>query len=168
MAAGRPTKYKPSFNRQAEKLCKLGATDKELADFFNVNEDSIHTWKKKYPKFSESLNAGKILADMNVANKLYTRAIGYKVREVTFEKIDSKENIEATPEGLIVKGDVYRKKIVVKEQAPDTTAQIFWLKNRRGKVKDEGGHRWADKQEVTGEGGGPLQGLFEITLNIQK
>ena len=45
--SGRPTKYKEEYGEQAYKLCLLGAMDKELAEFFNVNEDTINTWKKR-------------------------------------------------------------------------------------------------------------------------
>lgn len=42
LKTGRPSKYREEFALQALKLCRLGATDKELADFFqgwNGNED---------------------------------------------------------------------------------------------------------------------------------
>ena len=48
---GRPSKYQPSFNARAEKLCRLGATDKDLADFFEVSEMTINNWKLKHPAF---------------------------------------------------------------------------------------------------------------------
>lgn len=125
MAKGRPTKYKEEYNKQAEKLCRLGATDKELADFFEVNEDTIYEWKKVYPAFSEALKSGKLEADAEVADKLYKRATGYEVEE------DVIMQYQGTP--VIVK--------TIKKYAPDTTAAIFWLKNRKPKV-------WRDKQEV--------------------
>jgi len=56
---GRPTDYKVEYNEQVYKLCLLGATDVELANFFNVNEDTIYEWKKKYTEFSESIKKGK-------------------------------------------------------------------------------------------------------------
>lgn len=37
MPGGRPTKYKPEYVEQSAKLCALGATDMELADFFEVD-----------------------------------------------------------------------------------------------------------------------------------
>src|ERR1051325_6581857 len=75
--AGRPTEYKPEYCVQVEKLCKLGATDKELADFFDVTEQTINNWKSEHDEFFESIKRGKVLADAEVANKLYHRAIGY-------------------------------------------------------------------------------------------
>lgn len=52
---GRPSDYNVAFNDQAYKLCLLGATDKDLADFFEVVEDTINEWKKKHPQFSVSI-----------------------------------------------------------------------------------------------------------------
>ena len=139
--AGRPSKYSTSFNKQAFKLCLLGATDKELADFFEVCEDTIYEWKEKHKQFSESIKKGKTQADAEVVNKLYNRALGFKYNEITFEKIDSKQNIEMTEDDDIIASDTYKKKIVTKEALPDTTAQIYWLKNRQKE-------KWRDKQEV--------------------
>jgi len=70
--------------KQAYKLCLLGATDKQLADFFEVNTDTIYAWKKIYPEFSESIKRGKSMADAKVAESLYKISIGYKY---TVEKV---------------------------------------------------------------------------------
>lgn len=136
----RPTDYKSSFNKQAEKLCRLGATDKELAEFFEIVESTINEWKIKYPKFSESIKKGKVLADIKVADSLYKRANGYKYNEVTFEKVGDKDTLLEDGDETI-KVDSFKKKIVTKEIAPDVTAQIFWLKNRQKK-------KWRDKIET--------------------
>lgn len=139
MPAGRPTDYRDEYCEQVEKLCKLGATDAELADFFEVTETTVNNWKITHPEFFESIKKGKIIADANVAQRLYQRATGYEYSEVTFEKIDNKVNLEVTPDAMITT-DAYRKKIVTKELAPDTTAAIFWLKNRQPA-------KWRDKTE---------------------
>jgi hypothetical protein len=124
---GRPTKYKPEYVRDVEKLCKLGATDKDLADFFSVDEDTINEWKKVHPEFSESLKRGKMKADMEVADRLFTRATGYQYHEVTKEKAKEGDEMVITKE-------------VIKEIAPDPVSMIFWLKNRRKDL-------WRDKQD---------------------
>lgn len=128
---GRPSSYRPEYAEQALKLCRLGATDKELADFFCVNVDTIHEWKKVHPEFSDSLKAGKGLADAEVADKLFKRATGYEHSAV---------KISATPDG--------REHITeyTEKYPPDTTAAIFWLKNRRPDL-------WRDKteQKLTGD-----------------
>lgn len=158
-AGGAPSKYDPAYADQVTKLCKLGATDKEIADFFDVEESTINNWKKAHPEFLESIKKGKIIADAEVAHSLHKRAIGYQYDEVTYEKlgvndngmaVDDKGDIEAT------KAEAYKRKVVTKEVAPDVAAQNIWLKNRRGKV-EKAAQRWADKHELTGEGGGPIE-----------
>ena len=56
---GRKSEYRIEFSDQALKLCLLGATDKELAEFFSVSEQTLNKWKKDYPEFLESLKKGK-------------------------------------------------------------------------------------------------------------
>ena len=122
---GQPTKYKPEYAKQAYKLCLLGSIDADMADFFEVSESTINNWKHDYPEFLESIKRGKISADANVASRLYKRAIGYEHDE---DKIFNNNG-----EPLIVP--------TIKHVQPDTTAAIFWLKNRQPA-------RWRDKQEL--------------------
>lgn len=121
---GAPTKYREEYDEQVFKLCLLGATDVQLADFFNVCEDTIHNWKKKKPKFFESIKQGKADADANVANSLYNRALGYSHNE---EKVFCQDGRIITHE-------------TKKHYPPDATSAIFWLKNRQPS-------EWRDKQE---------------------
>lgn len=155
--AGRPTKYKAEYCEQVYKLCLLGATDKEIADFFEVDEATVNRWKVAHPEFCKSIKRGKINADAEVAASLHKRALGYQYDEVTYEKIgDGESLVEVGEDGMnTIKQDKYRKKVVTKEVPPDVAAQNIWLKNRRGKV-DKEAQRWADKHEVTGDGGGPI------------
>lgn len=124
----RPTKYKSEFNKQAKKLCLLGATDKDIADFFGVTEDCITKWKKKHPTFLLSLKRAKIEADAKVVRSLYQRAIGYDHIDTHF----------ASYEGVII------SKEYMKHFIPDVTACIFWLKNRQPE-------KWRDVKEFVGE-----------------
>lgn len=101
--AGRPTKYKPEYAEQARRLCLVGFIDKELAEYFEVEESTINYWKKQYPEFLESIIAGKEIADAKVAEALYKRAIGYEAEE----------------------GDN------IKKYPPEVTAAKFWLINRQ-------------------------------------
>jgi hypothetical protein len=139
--AGRPTKYKSEYAQQAYKLCLLGATDKELADFFEVNEDTVNEWKKKHKEFSESIKKGKVEADAVVASKLYHRAIGY----------EHPETVIATYQGEIT--DTME---VVKHCPPETTAAIFWLKNRQ---RD----KWRDKTDIEAD----VNTEGDINVNIK-
>lgn len=127
---GRPTLYKEEYAEQARKLCLLGSTDKELAEFFEVNEDTVHEWKKVHENFSESIKKGKAQADANVADRLYQRAMGYEHPEVDIRVVN--QEIIQTP--------------ITKVYAPDPTAAIFWLKNRQRA-------KWRDKVETELSGG---------------
>lgn len=120
----RPSKYKQEYADQAYKLCLLGATDKELADFFGTTEQSINAWKGKYSEFFESIKRGKDDADAKIAQSLYHRAKGYKHEAVKI---------------LQHNGEVIQVPYT-EHYPPDTTACIFWLKNRQPKL-------WRDKQE---------------------
>jgi len=130
---GRPTKYQTDFARKAVKLCEAGFTDVEIADFFDVNPATITRWKHSHKEFCASLKAGKAPADDRVERSLYQRAIGYEQEEVKI----------FMPAGAIE--PVYAK--FTAKYAPDVTACIFWLKNRRPE-------QWRDRPE--GAGGGDL------------
>jgi hypothetical protein len=135
MAGGRPSKFKPEFVGQARKLAELGATDREIADFFEVDERTINRWKFDQPEFCQSLKVGKEAADNRVERGLYQKAVGYEQDEVKiFMPAGAAEPVYAP----------YRAKI-----PPDTTAAIFWLKNRR---KDD----WRDKHEFEHTANGDL------------
>ena len=123
--AGRPTKYRSEFAEQAYKYCLLGADDKKLAYLFEVDESTINRWKKDHKEFCESIKNGKEIADAEIASSLFHRAKGYSHPE---DKIFNNQGVE-----LVVP--------TIKHYPPDTTAAIFWLKNRQ---KDN----WRDKQEV--------------------
>jgi hypothetical protein len=119
---GRPTKYETKYNRQAYKMSLLGATDKELADIFEVAESTIYEWKNEHPKFSEAIKKGKDDADTKVADSLFKRALGYSHPDVDIKMFE---------------GEIITTKLT-KHYPPDTTAAIFWLKNRQpGKWRDK-------------------------------
>ena len=98
-----------------------GLTDEQIAKNMGINVATIYEWKKKYPKIDEVLKKSKEVADFEVENALHKNATGYYYFEDTITK-----------EGIIK---------IEKWAKPDTTAQIFWLKNRRAK-------QWREKQEI--------------------
>jgi len=134
---GRPSAYIPEYNDIAFRACLLGATDGDIAIMLNVNEATINRWKKEYLDFCESLKKGKRIADTEIANALYNRAKGaewieeaaIKCKDVTYEdgKRVEREHVEVVE--------------LRKAAPPDTTACIFWLKNRDPR-------NWRDKQEI--------------------
>lgn len=140
----RPLDIKKINLKQCEKLVKAGFTDKQLADFFDITEASLNNYKKRYPKFFESLKDWKKEADEKVEKCLYQRAIGYEYDEVVYEKSKigglgiklSKGEIEE-----IKHCDTNKTKITTKQVIPDVTAQIFWLKNRQPE-------RWKDTTSI--------------------
>lgn len=150
---GRPTAYRPEFDEQAAKLCALGATDSDLANFFGVTPRTINNWKARHEGFFQSIKIAKDAADDRVERSLYQRAVGYEADAVKiFMPAGADKPVYAE----------YRENI-----QPDVAAAIFWLKNRR---KDQ----WRDtsRQEQTGPDGGPVKkevhhtGIDEFTSRI--
>jgi len=126
MEQGQPTKYKSEYDEQVEKLCKLGSTDKDIANFFNVTDTTINNWKLAHATFFESLKRGKDHFDSELVEKsLRNRAIGCSHPETR----------------VVVVNGVPEKVEITKHYPPDSTAMIFWLKNRQSA-------RWKDKQEI--------------------
>lgn len=127
---GRPSKYEPQFAEQAKALCKLGARDVDLAEFFGVSVRTIERWATEKKDFCRAVKVGKEHADDKVERSLYQKATGYTFIEQQAIKVKVAEGLE----------DV--KLVDVQKHAPpDTAAAIFWLKNRRKE-------QWRDKQEV--------------------
>ena len=126
---GRPTKYDPKFCEQARKFCLLGATNQELADFFEVSVSSIDKWLRDYEDFSSAVKDGREVADSKIAESLYKRALGYSHEE---DKI------------FCSNGEIVSEK-TIKHYPPDSTALSFWLRNRRP-------DKWREKQEVQHSG----------------
>lgn len=127
MATGKYQKWlEPDGLLMLEGWARDGLTDEQIAKNIGIVRDTLYEWKKRFPVISDALKRGKEVVDREVENALLKKALGYEYEEVT------KEN------GVITK-------VVTKQVAPDTTAQIFWLKNRK---PDD----WRDKQttEITG------------------
>lgn len=129
MSRGRASAYKPEFAKQAAKLCGLGATDDEVADFFEVHRATVYRWKHEHPDFCDAIKTGKEVADERVERSLYQKATGYDFIEQQAIKVKRQQYVEEV------------EIIEVRKHSPaDTTSAIFWLKNRR---KED----WRDKQE---------------------
>lgn len=158
---GRP--HKPLKERLKERtidfdmvtrMAEEGLTDTQIGDIIGVSEMSVNTWKKEEPKFALALKKGKAVADGKVVKSLYKRTQGYEYEEVTTEVSDVL-GADGRSTGLRNRS----VKRVKKQLAPDTTACIFWLKNRRS---DE----WRDRQEHTGEGGEPI--TFRVVYESER
>lgn len=114
-----------------------GLTDEQIATNIGINVATLYDWKNKHAEISEALKEGKDAVDRQVENALLKSALGYKYDEVTKELRDDE---------LVV------TKVVHKEVQPNTTAQIFWLKNRKRA-------EWRDRVEnaITGADGGAVK-----------
>lgn len=124
-----------------------GLIDKEIAEKMNVSPPTLYKYKKMFPQIVEALRKGKELVDVEVENALYKKALGYnvpvqkafKVKDIVYnengKKISETERIEYAEEEIHIPAD--------------TTAQIFWLKNRKKQ-------QWRDKVE------------YEKTQGVQK
>ena len=92
----------------------------------------------EYPEISEALKKGKEVVDIEVENALLKRALGYSYEE---------KKVEVSEEGTKVTK-------TIKEVVPDTTAQIFWLKNRRPE-------QWRDKQDIEHSGAVNVRKVYD-------
>ncbi|WP_110954773.1 helix-turn-helix domain-containing protein [Anaerosinus massiliensis] len=128
-----------------------GLTDEQIATNMGIKRQTLYEWIKKYPVISDTLKKGKEIVDRQVENALLQKALGFKeivtraikVKEVLYDngkRISEKEHIEYADDEVFV--------------PPETTAQIFWLKNRKPDV-------WRDKKDVamSGEINNPYAGL---------
>ena len=106
-----------------------GLTDEQIAGNIGINTSTLYDWKNKFPKISEALKKGKEVVDIQVENALLKRALGYDFQETRVEKSDK---------------DGTKIIQTLKHIPADTTAQIFWLKNRRP-------DKWRDKPEMPGD-----------------
>ncbi len=114
---GRKSSYKPEYAEIARKACEIGYTDHELAELFEVSVRTIGYWRLEHPDFFAALKTGKDIADDRVERSLYQKAVGYKHEAVKiFMPAGASEPVYAP---------------YIEHCAPDTTACIFWLKNRR-------------------------------------
>lgn len=106
-----------------EAWARDGLIDEDIAHNVGISPATLYEWKKRFPEISEALKRGKEVVDIQVENALFKRAIGYEYEEV---------------KTIISEKDGKRVEVVKKQMPPDTTAQIFWLKNRKPST-------WRDK-----------------------
>lgn len=120
-----------------EAWARDGLTDGQIAGNMGINVRTLYNWKKKSIPIFQSLKTGKEIADIRIENALYRKALGFREKEQavstrkTVEYEDGKRVREVT-EPVVAEVEKY--------YPPDTTAQIFWLKNRKP-------DKWRDKQE---------------------
>lgn len=117
-----------------------GLTDEQLAEKMGIGARTLYDWKLKYPQISQALKKGKEVVDIQVENALLKRALGYEFQEERVER-SSKDGVKVVQ--------------TIKHIPGDTTAQIFWLKNRRP-------DRWRDKPEPAAADEGGIQIIDDL------
>ena len=145
MAKGKYQEWlEPDGLLKLEGWARDGLTDEQISKNMGIALSTLKLWKNGYPAILAALKRGKEVIDIEVENALYKRAIGYTYEEVKEEEM---------PDGRV------RRTVTIKEVAGDTTAQIFWLKNRKPA-------EWRDKQNIehTGKDGETLK--VELTGDI--
>lgn len=108
-----------------------GADQLGICKIMGCGRTTLQKIQKSHPVFYDLLRDSRDIADLKVESALYRRAIGYEVEEVTTQSKKDKDGGETTTYITRVK----------KQIAPDTTAQIFWLKNRQPEV-------WRDRHDL--------------------
>jgi hypothetical protein len=135
---GRPTLYQPEYAEMAHNYCLLGATNEELATFFEVSARTVDDWLKVHPDFAAAVQNGRAAADAMVARKLYQRAMGYDY---------------ATKKIFMSRGEPVKVDHTVHVPA-DVGACRFWLRNRRR-------HQWTESAKPEAGSGLTLLELEE-------
>lgn len=158
MAKGKYQKWLESENLIIlEGWARDGLTDEQIAKKMGINRRTLTDWKNKYSPISLTLKRGKEVVDREVENALLKKALGFKetlikpikVKEVKYKdgkRVSEKEHIEHVEEEVYI--------------PPDTTAQIFWLKNRLP-------NKWRDKQKED-TNAEALERLDNILFEIKK
>jgi hypothetical protein len=113
--------YTDSHPHTAERMCRLGATQVQLADLFGVSTTTIGNWLRQHAPFAEAVRRGKAIADLKVTESLYRRACGFRHPDVKIFRHGEK---------IIVKRFTRR-------YPADTPACALWLKNRSPKLWHE-------------------------------
>lgn len=134
-----------------------GLTDEQIAHNMGIATSTFYDWKNKYSEFSKSLKKNKEVVDIEVENALLKKALGYnasikkafKIKDIIYEngkKVSETERIEYAEEEVHIPAD--------------TTAQIFWLKNRKP-------DKWRDKVADT-ENEEAITNATDILVKIRK
>ena len=135
----RPTKYNPKYHIPWIKgLARRGYTVDEIAGDLGVAPSTVKKWISENADLKEAVVRGRTLADVQVEDSLFRRARGF-TKKVT---------------KTVKEGDKARTETAEEEVPPDTTACIFWLKNRAPDL-------WKDRQDVAISDSGWVKALEE-------
>ena len=143
-------KYGFEFLRR---LAEEGCSDEEIAQKCGLTVDVFTRWKKKYQKFSDAIEIGRVEADFSVVSALYRKAVGYSVKTPKTYKL---KRVDFDPETGKKLREYEELAVGVDEDyiQPDLRAEMFWLKNRQPR-------RWSEKG-IGDDGEGIEFGVVEI------
>lgn len=138
-AIGRPSDYAQEMLAEASEMYAAGYSDREVAVGLGIGMTTLYRWREMHPEFRQSAKAPKLMADERVQNSLYMQALGYDYVEQQAIKVKD--------------GDYERVEVVevVRHKPAETTAQIFWLKNRQP-------DNWNDRRELNVSGSLEVKG----------
>ena len=129
----RPSGYNAEIHPDwAWSLAAKGLTNKEIAEQMGVATSTFNKWRTEHEELEKAVTEGKETADAKVERSLFERAIGYTYEEKKVITTINPKTGETNP---------LRIEKTTKVVPPDTTAQIFWLKNRRPE-------EWRDRKDV--------------------
>ncbi len=115
-----------------------GLTDEQIAKNMNISRSTLSEWKNKHSDILDTLKKNKDIVDYEVENALFKKTQGYNAKVLKNVKV---KRVEYNENGF--KNKEYEEIVEVYDEVhipADTTAQIFWLKNRK---PDE----WREKQD---------------------
>ena len=148
---GKPTGYDAkSHVPWGASLARRGCTAGEIAEAFGITERTLYRWQKAHPELCHALKASRSQADEVVVASLYEKACGKATRRV--KKV--REVIGADG------GKVRLTEIIEETMPPDTTAMIWWLKNRQPEL-------WRDKPAQDDTDTAVLKAAKELVSSVQ-
>ena len=157
MAKSKAEKWlEPDGLLRIEGWARDGLTEEQIAKNMGVSRSTLSDYKVKYPDILRAIKNSKEVADREVENALFNKATGYTVKLKKPMKVRHVEYDEQTGKKVAE----YEKIEYIEEEVhvpADTTAQIFWLKNRKS-------NEWRDKVTVTDESS--LEKLDELISSI--
>jgi hypothetical protein len=137
---GRPSKsdewLTPEGLAKVTTWAENGLIGKQISHNMGIAHGTLCEWQNTFPELAEAIKRGRKVKDLEVENSLLQRATGYQYEEDVYEPDED--------------GNLVVVKRVLKSQAPDVTAQIFWLKNRNPS-------EWRDKVEIQNEHSGTIK-----------
>lgn len=131
IAAGKYREWlEPDGLARISQWAREGLTDEQIARKMGISARTYYTWQQDHPQISQAIKKGKAPVDIQVENALLKRALGYEYEEISVEEEDLPTGRTGEDgEPIVIRRTRTRR--VTKQVAPDVTAQIYWLNNRR-------------------------------------